>query len=146
MNRKGMSGVVMLVIGALLAIILIANVLVPVVNQSRNLQTASENLVRNDAPNAQNVTLEQADNNLVLDSGSLSITGLTLTANYTVDYDTGIVTFNSTTDNGTYASTYDYQAAGYLTNSTHRVVIGLTILASLLGIVVLIFKGFSLWD
>lgn len=145
MHRKGMTGTVMLVIGALLAIILVANVLAPVVDQSRAAQSTTESLARTTAPNFENDTLSKAAS-YTLETGGLTITGLTLTTNYTVDYTTGVVTFNNVTANGTYSATYGYYEASYLTNATHRTVMGLTILACLLGIVALIFKGFGLWD
>lgn len=142
MDKKGMTGMVMLVVGALLAVILIANVLAPVVDQSRSSQATSESLSRTLATGAETETLSKATS-YTLETATLTIAGLTTPANYTVDYSTGVVTWNVTA-NGTYTASYNYYEASYLDNSRDRTLIGLVILASLLGLVYVIFRGFGM--
>lgn len=132
MNRKGNMAIIGSVLFLLIAIIVIVNVAIPQVKETTNAQSYTESLVYNDQPNNQNVTLTYTD----MVSGSLSITGLTVNTNYTIDYDTGNVEFTgSNTLNGTYTASYEYYSSTYLSTASHRALMGLVIIVILFGLV-----------
>lgn len=143
MSKKGMVGLVSFIIGAVIAVILLANFLLPIVRSSTSETRAYEAVVHNTDPVQQNVTLSKAGENLV--SGSLTLGNLTLGANYTINYTTGVITFNASNAlNGTYFADYDYYAAGYVSNTSERTMLALVLLAAFIGVVFMVFNGFGL--
>jgi hypothetical protein len=111
----------------------------PIVNSSTGTPTYTEDLTVGSGEN-QTDTLTQND----LLSGSLSISGLTVTNNYTVSYTTGVVTFVNGTTAGTYSAEYDYYTATYLDNASERTLMRVVILAFIVGLLFWLFMQFGL--
>lgn len=142
MHKKG-EGYVSLIITATILVILVTLVLVPQVKNTTSAQRYSENLVHDDAANDANFTLSVTDN---LVDDSLVIGGdMTEGTNYTVDYDTGIVHFNASyVVNGTYGVVYNYYSSNYLESTQDRLLMGVVVLAVIIGILWFLFMAFGL--
>lgn len=131
MNKKAnmISSIIILVI----AIIIITSVAIPIISLSTRPQSASESM-------EVGTGVENATYTLLNDypvSGSVSISGLTVTSNYTVDYDTGIVTFVNNTMIDNYTGAYSFTSSSYVTDSVGRSMLGVVIVALLVGLVVM---------
>lgn len=147
MNKKGVVGLVAAIIGAVIALVLLANFFIPQVKQVTQGTYATESLIHNNAPSAQNRVLSKTTAGYELESGSLSIAGLTYGANYTVNYNNGTVRFNATKcRNGTYVATYNYYESGYVETGSERVLLAFIVLVGILGAAVLVFRGFGLYE
>ena len=132
---------IVLIITLTLAVILVASFSLPMVKEKTNTVAYSETLTKINASNEENKTLTYTD----IVSSSLSIAGLTITSNYTIDYDTGIVTFVAGSSlNGTYTASYNYYPSGYLTNSNERNLFGIIGLALIIGLLAWVFMSFGI--
>jgi len=131
MNKKG--NLVTMLITTIILVLLISSFLIPYVKRATSAQDYGERLIRDEAPNEENVTLSKAADGLELKSNSLTISGLTAGTNYSVNYTSGVVTFKNVTVNGTYPASYSYYEAEYLTNRTERVMFAVISLAVLIG-------------
>jgi hypothetical protein len=145
-NRKGAVGMVAATITVTLLAILVASLLIPQVQNTTKSQSYTENLVKVNASANEEFTLDKASDGLTLETATLSVSGLALTTNYTVNYDTGVVTINNVTAAGTYPATYKYYTSTYLDNSAERTLMAIVVLAGIIGLVVLVFRGFGLMD
>ena len=127
------------IIRAVVANLIITALAIPTVKDTTDAQSVTgETLTRSLAPGAETETLAKAAAGLSLETASLTITGLATPANYTINYNTGVVTWNASS-NGTYAASYDYYEANYLTDSTDRSLMGVVILMLLVGLVGYLF-------
>lgn len=126
------------IISLILAVILVASFSLPVVRTGDTLTTTSESLVYANTSNNQTFTLANTPT-----SASLSIVGLTLTDNYTVDYTAGTVKVLDGTVVATYSSTYSYEGSTYLTNTTERTLWSIMGLAFIIGLLMFVFVTFG---
>lgn len=141
MNKKG-EGLVETFIAITVVVLLIATFAIPVIKQSTDSNPATESYTKT-LTNA-NETLNLSNTPVV--ENSLSISGLTVTANYTVDYTLGRVVFlaDATTNASAYNLTYEYTLDQYLDNSMERALMAIVILALIIGLIVWIFGQFDL--
>jgi hypothetical protein len=130
---------VVTIIAVTVAVIIGSAVLIPMVKQTTSDVTYNENLV---CGSGENQTDTLTMDNLV--SGSLTITGLTLTTNYTVNYTSGLVSFVNGTTPDTYPSEYSYYSATYIDNVSERALMGVIVLAFIIGIVAWLFMQFGM--
>ena len=137
-----MVGLIATIIGAVLLVVLLVNVLVPIVKTATQATTVMEAITHSAAIEAnEDVTLGVTSN---LVSGSLTITGMTLATNYTVDYSTGVVTFlGNASTNGTYDAEYQYLEASYVDNRTERSLLALLVLIGIVGAVLFVLRAFG---
>jgi hypothetical protein len=143
-NRKGAVGIAAVIIMAVIAIVFTTQLLIPQVKQSVQSSATSENLVYGNTSVNQTYTLakDAAD----LEAGSFSITGLTVTSNYTFSYVTGAVKILSGTGTGTYAAHYNYYESAYFDNAGERALFAVIVIAAIIGIVIFLFRGFGLMN
>ncbi|MCP4648876.1 MAG: hypothetical protein GY853_02175 [PVC group bacterium] len=138
-GKKGMVGYVGAIITFTIAALLLANLLIPQTTNFDTLSTTSENVVK--VADLSNETFTLTEDEVSL----LTIAGLTLTTNYTVDNaDTGVITLNDDTGNGTYAVSYSYEPEGYSDDAGTRALGGLIALAGIVGLLYFVFRGFGL--
>jgi hypothetical protein len=130
---------VVTIIALTVAVIIGSAVLIPAVKQTTSDVTYSQDLI---CSSGENQTDTLTMDNLV--SGSLSITGLTLTNNYTINYTSGVVSFVNGTTPGTYASEYSYYSANYIDNANERTLMGVIVLAFIIGLVGWLFIQFGM--
>lgn len=142
-NKKGQLQIVALIIGIIAAAIVVGNVLFDQVDNFTEAQTDSDVIVH--TINSTTVhQLEKAGDGLTIETGSVSIPGLTAGTNYTVSYSAGNVTINDTTATGNYTATYDYFEATYVSDSSNRTLMNLVILFAIIGLVFAFGRGFGL--
>ena len=142
LNKKGSFAIIGGVLVFLIAMIIIVSVAIPTVKTSTDVTSTTQSLIQNVEPNELNTTLTYSD----LETGSLSIAGLTLTNNYTIDYTTGVVTFVAGSSiNGTYTASYNYYADSYLDSTSNRMAFGLVSLVLIFGLVYWIGKLFGMF-
>lgn len=136
-NKKGNAYVIGIIV-AFLAVVLFTAIVPGQVNLMRSLQADTDSIAHTGAggPTHTSHTLEYAS----FDPQALSIAGLTLTNNYTVDYNTGIVTILNTTANATYTASYSYEASNYLDSAGEIALAGIIMLAFIIGIFYLVLK------
>lgn len=135
-NKKG--SLVMTFIIAVLAVVLIAYLLIPMVKQSTDTQIISENLIKSgNYTIGQNITLTYVP----LDNSTLRIDGLSTGSNYTLlSEDTGIIYFTNTA-NDTYTAYYSYYHTSYMDASGERALFAVVILAGVIGLLYWIFRS-----
>ena len=136
MNKKAMAGLIGTIITGVLAILLIVNLAAPQIKSTTTPSTAAESVVRDDAPNFENVSLTY--DNLT----SITITGLDA-SNFTTNLSTGVVTFSNTTINASYNSTYSYYADNYIDDSGNRSMMAVILLVLIVGLVAWLFGQFT---
>lgn len=135
-DKKGQvsASIVGVVITAVLAVVLVANLAIPVVKDSLNLETNEK------------VLTASGNNTVELEYGNIetiTIDGLTEDTNYVVDYEDGLVNFTDASD-GDYNSTYDYKPANYIEKDSHRALWSVASLAFIIGVLLLILRGFGI--
>jgi len=132
MEKKGqIAGMVVIIVGLVFAIMILSTLAFPQVRTMTTAQTVSEEFASAHVLGTEtNVTLANTD----MVSGGLSISGLTLTDNYTINYNTALVTINDTTNNGTYTAAYSYYGAGYIESTGTRALAALVILLIIVGL------------
>lgn len=141
-NKKGQVGMyVGVIISFVLAIVILTAIAFPQWRTTTTAQTTTDTLTAH-VKGAANTTTTLTETDLV--SGGLSIAGLTLGLNYTVDYDTAVVTINDTTNNGTYTASYSFYDDGYIQNTGTRAFAGVVILLIIVGLAGGLFKMFGL--
>jgi hypothetical protein len=141
MKKNGQLAFVGIFITAVLAIILLANLLIPTVKGSTDLQTYSDSYARTNNSLNQTKTLTYVTGVSItsITNGSLTLTS----NNYTLA--SGVVTFlQNQVPVSTYTIAYSYQPTNYLTNATERIVMGLVVLAGLIGVIYWLFTAFGL--
>jgi len=139
--KKGQVGVyITVIVGLVIAITLLVNLAFPQMRTIYQSQTITEDLTAHVLGVNTSTTLANTD--LVL--ASVSVAGLTLSDNYTVDYTTAVITVNDTTANGTYTASYSFYGAGYIDSSGTRALAGVVILFLIVGLVAGAFKMFGL--
>ena len=139
MDKKAefsIPAILMISIGA----ILVAYLFIPQVQQSTNTFDGSDSLVK--AVYNANETFSLSNTPLV--ASSLSISGLTLTTNYTVDYNAGTVRINDVTKNKTYTAVYEYVSSRYIDSASDRVLYGVLITLAIVGLLYMIARLFGL--
>jgi len=139
METKGQSGYVIIVVGLVFAIVLFTALAFPQIRTMTAAQTTNEVLATHTKGTNQSVTLTNTD----MVNGGLSISGLTVTANYTINYTSAVLTINDTTLNGTYTATYSYLAAGYITNTGTRSFAAVLVLFLIVGLTAGALKMFG---
>lgn len=135
MNKKGnmVAGFFLLV----LAVILIAYTTLPMLKQTTTSQPYTETLVKtSENGTAETETLTKDD----LETGSVTITGLTVNSNYTVNYTAATIRFTANTTNNSYTAYYNYYAPGYLEDSGDRSLMAVGVLACIIGLLVVVFE------
>jgi len=142
MNKKGNIAIIGGVILLILTIITITAVVVPIVKTTNTAQTTSEDIIYVN----QSLNQTQILTNTDMESASLSITGLVLNTNYTIDYDTANLTFLDGTNADTYSVVYSYYDANYQTSATSRTLFGLLIVVLIFGLVYVGAKTFGVLD
>ena len=139
MGNKGQIGYVGLIISFTIGALLLANLFIPQTSNFDTLSTTTDSLVKVNASQNESFTLTQDEISL------LTIAGLTLTTNYTIDNaETGIITLNDHTGNDTYIASYSYEPDGYVDDVSTRMLGGLLALAGIVGLLYFVFKGFGL--
>ena len=142
MNKKAQIGLISSIIMLTIGVVFVAYLFIPQVQESTNTKDASDTLIHtaNDTTN-KTFTLE----NTPVVSGSLSISGLTLSTNYTVDYDTAVVTLlanYSATNN--YTAIYEYTGSRYIDSTTDRALMGVLITVAIAGLLYWIARTLGL--
>lgn len=123
------------IISLVIIIIVVVFIAIPLIIPSVKDLSANEIMEVNSLEN-ETYTLLQ-DNPL---SGSLTITGLTLTNNYTINYSSKIVSFVNGTTLDNYTGNYDYRADSFINNTTNRTLLNTVIIALIIGLVVMSFS------
>jgi len=138
--KKGQVGAtVTVVVGLIIAIVILVNLAFPQVRTLYQAQTATQVLTVHVLGTNTTTTLSNTD----LVASGLTVAGLTLTSNYTVDYDAATVKVLDTTANGTYTAAYSYYATGYIDSSGTRAMAAVIILALIVGLAVGALKMFG---
>jgi len=134
MDKKGQVAILITtIISLVIAIVLFVNLAFPQVRSMTNAQETTETLSAHIlGAGATSDTLTNTD----LVSGGLTVTGLTLTTHYTVDYDAATVTILNATANGTYVADYSYYDAGYIETTGTRSMAAVLILVLIIGLAV----------
>lgn len=140
-NKKAQEGMIGFIIVATISVLLLANFLVPQVKTTTELDNGADALVYID-DNLTNQTFTLTNNNLM----TLSIPGIILSTNYTQDLLEGSVIFlnNTNIPDGTYNATYTYKSSSYVDNPGQRALMGVIILAGIIGLIYFMFRGFGL--
>ena len=142
MNKKGNMGMISSILILLIALAIITTFAIPIIKNNTESQSYTESLIKINASNEENKTLTYTD----METGSFSISGLTATNNYTIDYTTGVVTFVAGSSlNDTYTASYNYYEDTYQTSAGNRAVFGLLILVLIFGLVYLAGSMFGLF-
>jgi predicted PurR-regulated permease PerM len=130
--KKAQLALVGIFITAVLAVVLLAYLLIPVVKGTTDLVSSSDSYARTNNSLNESKTLTHTYGVTV---SSVANSTLTLpVSNYTVSG--GVVTFlQDRAPVATYTISYTYQNGGYLDDMTNRVLMGLVIIASLLGLI-----------
>lgn len=141
MNKKGQ--IVMALLVGVLAVILIAYLLIPMVKQSTDEQITSESLVKSgNYTIGQNITLSD----IPLDNSTLRIEGLSTGSNYTLlSADTGVIYFTNA-ENNTYTAYYSYYHTSYLDGAGERSLFAVVIIAGIIGLLYYLFKATGIID
>lgn len=150
-NKKGNVGMMVgTFITAVLAVILIANLLFPTVKSTTDIipYTDTYNRTNNGANQTATLTHSPVDT-IISVANSTGGFALIENTNYTVDKAAGTVTFlDNKVPNGTnglvYTINYNYQPANYLTSTADRVVMGMVLIAALIGLIYWLFVQFGL--
>lgn len=137
-NKKASLGITLLIM-ATLGVIVLAYIFIPVIKSTTSDLEYSE-LIQCSTGENQTDTLTFT----TMKSGSLAVEGLTLTDNYTIDYDTGIVSFVNRTTPGNYSATYNYYSGSYLTDTSDRSLMAVLILLGIMGLIYFIAQGFGI--
>lgn len=122
-----------------LGVVLVAYLLIPMIKNTTDSQIDQDTLIKVNATAWENFTLEKTP----MESASLTITGLVVTANYTIDYTTALVTINNATANASYTATYYYYEPGYLENAGERSLMAIGIIACMIGLLMFLFNLFG---
>ena len=125
-----------------LGVILIAYLTIPMIKNTTQAQPYRDTLVKINASGVggpENTTLTKTD----LVTNGLTISGLTLGANYSVDYTNAVVTLAVNTTNGTYTAGYTYYEPGYLTTAGERSLMAVGVVACIVGLLVFLFNLFG---
>jgi len=130
-NKKGNIGLYIgVVISLVLAVVILTSIAFP------QWRTLTDSQVNTESLNAHvygtgdtTTTLSYTD----MVSGTLAVASLNL-SNYSIDYDTGIVTVLNETYNGTYNAQYYYYAAGYIETTGSKAMAGVVILLLIVGL------------
>lgn len=144
MDSKGQGRIIGLIIGVIAAAVLVANPLFNIIDETTATQTDRDTLEHINGGGNTSVILEKAQDGLTLETGTLSVPGLTAGNNYSIDYGTGNWTIFNSTDTGNYTGTYEYQEANYITDSSERTVMDLVFLFAIIGLVFALGRGFGL--
>lgn len=139
MNNKGQAYAAAF-ISATLGVLLLTSVFIPIVKTSTDAVTGSDTLVYtfNDTVNA-SFTLSQDD------LTSITISGLTLSTNYTQSLSAGTVTIlANTTATDNYTAAWVYHPSTYLEDSSHRALAAVLVIAGIIGILYAMFVMFGL--
>jgi len=145
LNKKAnfTAVIIGLFVTGILAVIFFTSAIVPQVKDSTNLMNFTESVTKVGAVGAYmtaNLT------HYPIASGSIGITGLTLTNNYTIiDYNDGTINFTNTAA-AAYDVYYLYEGSSYLDTPAERALFGVVIIAVMIGIAYFLFKGFNLTD
>ena len=132
MKKGQIAGIVTVIVGLVLAIVIFTSLAFPQIRTLYQAQTNTEDIVHTALSNT-TITLSELD----LVSGGLTIAGLTVSDNYSVDYDTAVVVINDSTVSDTYTATYSYYASGYVAGQTGaRALAGVLILLLIVGLAV----------
>jgi len=138
-NNKGVMGYVAIIITFTIGALLLANLFIPQTTSFDTLSTTTDTLVISAAPENKSFTLSQDEISL------LTIAGLTLTSNYTIDdTEAGTVTIKDTVVNGSYIASYSYEPDGYSDDTSTRAIGGILALAGIVGLLYFVFRGFGL--
>lgn len=140
MNKKGL-GYIAPIIMITISILLSAYLLIPQVKDVTDTKSAVQILQDTNATINQTFTL---DNTPMVDD-SLTITGLTVNTNYTIDYDTATVILlaNYSAINN-YTASYEYTSASYLDSASDRALFAVIVLAVIVGLIYGVFSIFNL--
>jgi len=144
MAKKGQVFTISAIITLTLIALLVANVFIPTAKEPSTLQSDVDVVSHTYGGGDTVHTLEKAVDGLVIVDGSVSIPGLTLSSNYTVNYSSGVVAILNATASGNYSVSYQYEPANYLSSASDRSVWGVVTLAALIGVAYLAFRIFGL--
>lgn len=146
-NKRGqVTALVSIFITAVLAVILIANLLFPTVKGVTNTVLTSEVVNRNQPTIVQNFTLTKVPvDTLVSITNSTGGLALVENTNFTLEKSSGFLNFLvNKSANANYTVAYYYQPTNYLTDATNRVLMGMVLLAGLIGLIYWLFVNFGL--
>lgn len=138
MNKKGqmISNIIMLSI----AVVLVAYLSIPQIQESTLTKDGSQTLTYNTAPTSKNFTLTSTP----VTSGSIALTGLVEGTNYSIlDSANGLINVNAT-NNVTSTATYDYEGSRYLSSTSDRALYGVLITIFIVGLLYAGAKMFGL--
>ena len=140
MNKKGQLTVAS-IITVSLGLIILAYLFIPQIQQSTVSQSSTpQTLNYNTAPNKANFTLT----NVPIDSGTLSLTGLTLGVNYSIlSSTTGLININAT-NNITSTANYKYYTSRYLDSASDRTLYAVLITVAIAGAIYMIARMFGM--
>lgn len=139
--KKGNVGVyATIIISFVLAAVILTGIAFPQWRTTTTPQTASDVVAHVQGAGNSEVSLTETD----LVSGGLSISGLAVTTNYTVDYENATVTVLNATTNGTYYAVYSFYEDGYIESSSSRSLAGVVILLIIVGLAAGLFRMFGL--
>lgn len=140
MKSKGQVGMIGGIIAMVLGIIILVNIAFPQIRTMTNAQPGTDTALTEHFKNVTATTTTLANS----DISTLSIAGLTVTANYTVNTATGVVTILNGTASGNYTAAYTYFAAGYIESTGTRAFAAVMILLIIVGLTMFIFSFFGL--
>lgn len=144
MTKKGQAVFIGVIITAVLAVILVANLLIPTVHTTTTPTSFSETYARTNASLNQTKTLANHPIHSITSIGNGTTT--LPAANYTVNYAGGTVTFLQTSAPvATYTIAYTYEQNSFISGDPAAVTLmGIVVIVAILGVVYWILAAFGL--